>query len=249
MPGAPYLVSPMPSGPYPVPLVPPCPAPHTQCPWFPQTLCPHTQCPWRPHAQHPHAHPHTHALQFVKVPSGVAPSVLFDLLLAEWQLPVPNLVVSLAGEERPFAVKSWLRDVLRNGLVKAAQSTGEAPPGPHGPHSPEPAPRPHSPQTLPGASLPAACSGSSLGDAAEGGGPGSPPGRRSPPCGPRQDGPPCTRARGRAPIAPSACLRGTACWTVVGSEPSYWANLRSGPPSLQKRRQKDMGFPNPLTAR
>ncbi|XP_078289957.1 transient receptor potential cation channel subfamily M member 5 isoform X1 [Panthera onca] len=62
--------------------------------------------------------------KFVKVPSGVAPSVLFDLLLAEWQLPVPNLVVSLAGEERPFAVKSWLRDVLRNGLVKAAQSTG-----------------------------------------------------------------------------------------------------------------------------
>ncbi|XP_047679587.1 transient receptor potential cation channel subfamily M member 5 isoform X2 [Prionailurus viverrinus] len=62
--------------------------------------------------------------KFVKVPSGVAPSVLFDLLLAEWQLPVPNLVVSLAGEERPFAVRSWLRDVLRKGLVKAAQSTG-----------------------------------------------------------------------------------------------------------------------------
>ncbi|VFV41768.1 transient receptor potential cation [Lynx pardinus] len=103
--------------------------------------------------------------KFVKVPSGVAPSVLFDLLLAEWQLPVPNLVVSLAGEERPFAVRSWLRDVLRKGLVKAAQSTGEAPPGPHGPHSPERVPRPHSPQTLPGASLPAACSGSSLGDA------------------------------------------------------------------------------------
>ncbi|XP_053058733.1 transient receptor potential cation channel subfamily M member 5 isoform X1 [Acinonyx jubatus] len=62
--------------------------------------------------------------KFVKVPSGVAPSVLFDLLLAEWQLPVPNLVVSLVGEERPFAVRSWLRDVLRKGLVKAAQSTG-----------------------------------------------------------------------------------------------------------------------------
>ncbi|XP_008574574.1 PREDICTED: transient receptor potential cation channel subfamily M member 5 [Galeopterus variegatus] len=62
--------------------------------------------------------------KFVKVPSGVAPSVLFDLLLTEWHLPAPNLVVSLAGEERPFAVKSWLRDVLRKGLVKAAQSTG-----------------------------------------------------------------------------------------------------------------------------
>ncbi|XP_047375578.1 transient receptor potential cation channel subfamily M member 5 [Sciurus carolinensis] len=62
--------------------------------------------------------------KFVKVPSSVDPSVLFDLLLAEWHLPAPNLVVSLVGEERPFAMKSWLRDVLRKGLVKAAQSTG-----------------------------------------------------------------------------------------------------------------------------
>ncbi|XP_016071999.1 PREDICTED: transient receptor potential cation channel subfamily M member 5 [Miniopterus natalensis] len=62
--------------------------------------------------------------RFVKVPSGVAPSVLFDLLIAEWHLPAPNLVVSLVGMERPFTMKSWLRDVLRKGLVKAAQSTG-----------------------------------------------------------------------------------------------------------------------------
>uniref|UniRef100_A0A8C2SFK4 Transient receptor potential cation channel subfamily M member 5 n=1 Tax=Capra hircus TaxID=9925 RepID=A0A8C2SFK4_CAPHI len=62
--------------------------------------------------------------KFVRVPSSVAPSVLFDLLLAEWHLPAPNLVVSLVGEERPFAMKPWLRDVLRKGLVKAAQSTG-----------------------------------------------------------------------------------------------------------------------------
>uniref|UniRef100_A0A2K5W1U9 Transient receptor potential cation channel subfamily M member 5 n=1 Tax=Macaca fascicularis TaxID=9541 RepID=A0A2K5W1U9_MACFA len=62
--------------------------------------------------------------KFVRVLSGVAPSVLFDLLLAEWHLPAPNLVVSLVGEEQPFAMKSWLRDVLRKGLVKVAQSTG-----------------------------------------------------------------------------------------------------------------------------
>ncbi|XP_036284704.1 transient receptor potential cation channel subfamily M member 5 [Pipistrellus kuhlii] len=62
--------------------------------------------------------------RFVKVPSSVAPSVLFDLLTAEWHLPAPNLVVSLVGTERPEAMRSWLRDVLRKGLVKAAQSTG-----------------------------------------------------------------------------------------------------------------------------
>ena len=54
----------------------------------------------------------------------MVPSVLFDLMLAEWHLPAPNLVVSLVGEEQPFALKPWLRDVLRKGLVKAAQSTG-----------------------------------------------------------------------------------------------------------------------------
>ncbi|ERE81070.1 transient receptor potential cation channel subfamily M member 5 [Cricetulus griseus] len=62
--------------------------------------------------------------KFVKVPSSVTPSILFELLLTEWHLPAPNLVVSLVGEERPFAMKSWLRDILRKGLVKAAQSTG-----------------------------------------------------------------------------------------------------------------------------
>ncbi|XP_074193013.1 LOW QUALITY PROTEIN: transient receptor potential cation channel subfamily M member 5 [Rhinolophus sinicus] len=62
--------------------------------------------------------------RFVKVPSSVAPSVLFDLLLDEWHLPTPNLVVSLVGVEQPFTMKSWLRDVLRKGLVKAVESTG-----------------------------------------------------------------------------------------------------------------------------
>ncbi|KAM4846622.1 transient receptor potential cation channel subfamily M member 5 [Thomomys bottae] len=62
--------------------------------------------------------------KFVKVLSSVASSALFDLLLTEWHLPAPNLVVSLVGEERPFALKSWLRDILRKELVKAAQSTG-----------------------------------------------------------------------------------------------------------------------------
>ena len=83
---------------------------------MPSTLCPGPTSPG----------PLLPALQFVKVPSGVAPSVLFDLLLAEWHLPAPNLAVSLVGEERPFALKPWLQDVLRKGLVKAAQSTREA---------------------------------------------------------------------------------------------------------------------------
>lgn len=89
------------------------------------SLLPHDQSPTTQCCLPPGTHqPLT--LQFVKVPSSVAPSVLFELLLTEWHLPAPNLVVSLVGEERPLAMKSWLRDVLRKGLVKAAQSTGKA---------------------------------------------------------------------------------------------------------------------------
>ncbi|XP_076971474.1 transient receptor potential cation channel subfamily M member 5 [Tamandua tetradactyla] len=62
--------------------------------------------------------------KFVTVPSGVAPALLFDLMLTKWHLPAPNLVVSLVGEERPLAVKPRLRDVLQKELVKAAESTG-----------------------------------------------------------------------------------------------------------------------------
>uniref|UniRef100_A0A8C7DYY2 TRPM SLOG domain-containing protein n=1 Tax=Naja naja TaxID=35670 RepID=A0A8C7DYY2_NAJNA len=41
-----------------------------------------------------------------------------------WNLPAPNLVVSFVGEEEHFQMKPWLRDTLKKGLVKAAQSTG-----------------------------------------------------------------------------------------------------------------------------
>ncbi|KAJ1179039.1 hypothetical protein NDU88_004278 [Pleurodeles waltl] len=62
--------------------------------------------------------------KFVKVPSTINPEVLFDLMINEWNLPAPNLVVSLVGGDENFQMKPWLRDIMRKGLVKAAQSTG-----------------------------------------------------------------------------------------------------------------------------
>uniref|UniRef100_A0A7N9B0N9 Transient receptor potential cation channel, subfamily M, member 4a n=1 Tax=Mastacembelus armatus TaxID=205130 RepID=A0A7N9B0N9_9TELE len=50
------------------------------------------------------------------------PSV-YRLMTLNWGLPSPNLVVSVVGGEG-HGIKTWVRDVLRNGLVKAAQSTG-----------------------------------------------------------------------------------------------------------------------------
>uniref|UniRef100_A0A670XW18 Transient receptor potential cation channel subfamily M member 5 n=1 Tax=Pseudonaja textilis TaxID=8673 RepID=A0A670XW18_PSETE len=62
--------------------------------------------------------------KFLKVPCAIHPEVIFDLMSKKWNLPAPNLVVSFVGEEEHFQMKSWLRDTLRKGLVKAAQSTG-----------------------------------------------------------------------------------------------------------------------------
>ncbi|TKS89888.1 Transient receptor potential cation channel subfamily M member 5 [Collichthys lucidus] len=41
-----------------------------------------------------------------------------------WGLPAPNLVVSVVGGEGRTKLKTWVREVLRQGLVKASQSTG-----------------------------------------------------------------------------------------------------------------------------
>ncbi|XP_015719392.1 transient receptor potential cation channel subfamily M member 5 [Coturnix japonica] len=61
--------------------------------------------------------------KFIKVPSTIHPGVIFEVMLNKWKLPAPNLVVSLVGEEENFQMKPWLRDTLKKGLIKAAQST------------------------------------------------------------------------------------------------------------------------------
>ncbi|XP_062919303.1 transient receptor potential cation channel subfamily M member 5 [Mobula hypostoma] len=62
--------------------------------------------------------------KFVQVSCNASPGVIFDLLTRKWNVPVPNLVVSIVGGEDNVLLKPWLRDAIRKGLVKAAQSTG-----------------------------------------------------------------------------------------------------------------------------
>lgn len=51
--------------------------------------------------------------------------MVYTLMTAHWGLPAPNLVVSVVGGEGRTKVKTWVREVLRQGLVKASQSTGK----------------------------------------------------------------------------------------------------------------------------
>ncbi|XP_077959776.1 transient receptor potential cation channel subfamily M member 4-like [Gasterosteus aculeatus] len=61
---------------------------------------------------------------FLRLSWDTPPSLVYNLMIAHWHLPAPNLVVSIVGGEGRTKVKTWVREVLRQGLVKASQSTG-----------------------------------------------------------------------------------------------------------------------------
>ncbi|CAL8285110.1 unnamed protein product [Merluccius merluccius] len=61
---------------------------------------------------------------FLRLSCDTSPSNVYHLLTRHWELPLPNLVVSVVGGEGGSKVKTWVREVLRQGLVKASQSTG-----------------------------------------------------------------------------------------------------------------------------
>ncbi|XP_008288443.1 transient receptor potential cation channel subfamily M member 4a [Stegastes partitus] len=61
---------------------------------------------------------------FLRLSCDTPPQIVYTLMTAHWGLPSPNLVVSVVGGEGHEKLKTWVRDVLRNGLVRAAQSTG-----------------------------------------------------------------------------------------------------------------------------
>ncbi|KAM6965889.1 LOW QUALITY PROTEIN: transient receptor potential cation channel subfamily M member 4-like [Tautogolabrus adspersus] len=64
---------------------------------------------------------HSH---FLRLSCDTPPQIVYTLMTQHWGLPSPNLVVSVVGGEGREKIKPWVRDVLRNGLVRAAQSTG-----------------------------------------------------------------------------------------------------------------------------
>ncbi|KAL0984530.1 hypothetical protein UPYG_G00142760 [Umbra pygmaea] len=62
--------------------------------------------------------------KFLRLSWDTLPSTIYNLMTSHWGLPRPNLVVSVVGGEGRAKVKNWVREVLRQGLVKASQSTG-----------------------------------------------------------------------------------------------------------------------------
>ncbi|KAM6904750.1 transient receptor potential cation channel subfamily M member 4a [Xenentodon cancila] len=61
---------------------------------------------------------------FLRLSCDTSPEIVYTLMTTHWGLPSPNLVVSVVGGEGLEKIKPWVRDILRSGLVRAAQSTG-----------------------------------------------------------------------------------------------------------------------------
>uniref|UniRef100_A0A671RDV8 Transient receptor potential cation channel subfamily M member 4-like n=1 Tax=Sinocyclocheilus anshuiensis TaxID=1608454 RepID=A0A671RDV8_9TELE len=61
---------------------------------------------------------------FLRLAHDTPPDNVYSLMMSQWGLPIPNLVVSVVGGEGKEKVKPWVREVIRQGLVRAAQSTG-----------------------------------------------------------------------------------------------------------------------------
>ncbi|CAG5898561.1 unnamed protein product [Menidia menidia] len=64
---------------------------------------------------------HSH---FLRLSCDTPPQTVYNLMTTHWCLPSPNLVISIVGGEGEENIKPWVKDILRNGLVRAAQSTG-----------------------------------------------------------------------------------------------------------------------------
>ncbi|KAJ3593705.1 hypothetical protein NHX12_006039 [Muraenolepis orangiensis] len=62
--------------------------------------------------------------KFVRVQSSTDPVLIYRMLTEQWGLAPPHLVVALVGGDELAQMKPWLRNTVRKGLVKAAQSTG-----------------------------------------------------------------------------------------------------------------------------
>uniref|UniRef100_A0A8C0NUY5 Transient receptor potential cation channel subfamily M member 4 n=2 Tax=Canis lupus familiaris TaxID=9615 RepID=A0A8C0NUY5_CANLF len=64
------------------------------------------------------------ASNFLRLSDRTDPAAVYNLVTRTWGFRAPNLVVSVLGGSGGPILQTWLQDLLRRGLVRAAQSTG-----------------------------------------------------------------------------------------------------------------------------
>lgn len=62
--------------------------------------------------------------KYIRVSQDTDPEMALRLLCKEWKLELPKLLISVTGGAKNFVLHPRLKQVLRQGLLKAAQTTG-----------------------------------------------------------------------------------------------------------------------------
>lgn len=63
-------------------------------------------------------------LQYIRVSHDTKPDGLLHLMVKEWQLELPTLLISVHGGLQNFDLQPKLKQVFGKGLIKAAVTTG-----------------------------------------------------------------------------------------------------------------------------
>ncbi|CAH3165371.1 unnamed protein product, partial [Porites lobata] len=62
--------------------------------------------------------------QYIRASYDTDPEKVLRLIFTEWKLDLPKLLISVTGGAKNFVLNPKLKQVLRKGLLKAAQTTG-----------------------------------------------------------------------------------------------------------------------------
>lgn len=65
-----------------------------------------------------------HPFQYVRLSYDTKTEVILQLLLKEWQMELPKLVISVHGGMQKFELHPRIKQLLGKGLIKAAVTTG-----------------------------------------------------------------------------------------------------------------------------
>ncbi|XP_028516082.1 transient receptor potential cation channel subfamily M member 3-like [Exaiptasia diaphana] len=71
-----------------------------------------------------HGAGHYSRAKFIRLSHDTDPELAYDLLCNEWDIGVPKLLISVTGGAKNFVIQPKLKQILRHGLLKAAQITG-----------------------------------------------------------------------------------------------------------------------------
>uniref|UniRef100_A0A5F9DMV6 non-specific serine/threonine protein kinase n=1 Tax=Oryctolagus cuniculus TaxID=9986 RepID=A0A5F9DMV6_RABIT len=67
---------------------------------------------------------HSYRAKYVRLSYDTKPEIILQLLLKEWQMELPKLVISVHGGMQKFELHPRIKQLLGKGLIKAAVTTG-----------------------------------------------------------------------------------------------------------------------------